>query len=679
MATSSHQRLRSSLLLAGVAAAVSLAVGVALVGGQNARGTLERLANARGREIATRVATLASSYMRERRHEVDVLARSPLVVTAARDAASADPQLAVFLRDYPQRSDIAELVLTNSHGVGVVASTGRLGLGTYQQEVWWQAALRDGAFEGYSPGDSSRSGSAVEYAVAVRAPGAARPAGVLRAGVALDRLGQLLATSDLGDGAYLELVDDMGHVIATPNRAQPEPGAQEQAIPREERPVTLVVRTSRGPELVVSAPANQGKWWVLFRQPTSRAYAAVQSTLQTIWLGAAALLVLALLLVWRLGTWVTERVTEPVRAAGAVASRVAGGDLSVTVVTHRTGSSEVGDLLSSVHSMVVALRRLVGAIRGAADEAAAMAAQISASTEQMSASTQEMSATCQDLSRRAAEQAQLVRAAADDTAKILQILTILAAGAEDSVRRNTNLATLARKNKEVLDQSTAQLSKLADEVARGAEEADALATASGEIQKFVTQAKTVATQTNMLALNAAIEAARAGPQGRGFAVVADEVRKLASVAAAAAGETADMVRGVLARVHATRERLIALAQGGAAAREAAQTAAQGLGTVAAEATANDAWSREIAKMTGEVRALVEEITSRLGSVAQGTEGLLASTEEIAASSEQQSASTEEIAASANRLAEAADKLSDAVKSFRLLADEEPPPERQAAD
>ncbi len=247
------------------------------------------------------------------------------------------------------------------------------------------------------------------------------------------------------------------------------------------------------------------------------------------------------------------------------------------------------------------------------------------------------------------------------------------------MRRNTNLATLARKNKEVLDQSTAQLSKLADEVARGAEEADALATASGEIQKFVTQAKTVATQTNMLALNAAIEAARAGPQGRGFAVVADEVRKLASVAAAAAGETADMVRGVLARVHATRERLIALAQGGAAAREAAQTAAQGLGTVAAEATANDAWSREIAKMTGEVRALVEEITSRLGSVAQGTEGLLASTEEIAASSEQQSASTEEIAASANRLAEAADKLSDAVKSFRLLADEEPPPERQAAD
>jgi len=216
-------------------------------------------------------------------------------------------------------------------------------------------------------------------------------------------------------------------------------------------------------------------------------------------------------------------------------------------------------------------------------------------------------------------------------------------------------------------------------VNRGAAEAEALARASSDIQKFVTQAKAVATQTNMLALNAAIEAARAGPQGRGFAVVADEVRKLASVAAAAAGDTGDTVRGVLARVQAIRDRLTQLAQGTGIARDAAQTAAQGLGTVAAEAQANDVWGREIAKMAGEMRSLVEEISARLGSVAQGTETLLASAEEIAASSEEQSASTEEIASSANQLAEAADKLTGAVKSFRLLADEVPPPERQAAD
>src|SRR3989441_11905506 len=133
-----------------------------------------------------------------------------------------------------------------------------------------------------------------------------------------------------------------------------------------------------------------------------------------------------------LGRWLTRRVAAPMRTAGNVAARVASGDLTVAGGAVETVADEIVELQSSVQTMVVALRRLVGAIRSAADEAAAMATEISASTEEMSASTEEMSATCQDLSKRAAEQAQLVRGAADDAAKILQIATVLASGAEDS-------------------------------------------------------------------------------------------------------------------------------------------------------------------------------------------------------------------------------------------------------
>ena len=703
-------QLRQSFLLMGAVVALVLVAGFALLSSRSVTRIVERQANERDQDVATHVASLVGMYLRERRREAEALARSPAIVRAALDGSQqaisrrlpqldtptlermfsqrhvlgGDPELAAYLRDYVQRSEFSELFFTESHGYSVLASN-RTSDFVQSDENWWRQAVTDGLYEGAPRYDSSVAAVSLEYDVAIRAPRLSAPVGVLKAVFPLDRLSQLLTAADAGAGVRLQVVDAQGMLIVggggsgvKPNQADllhPIPDAA--AVPRRERPDTATVPGPSGEDLVVTVPVDNGKWWVVFRQPEGTAYAAARTAAANIVVWTVVLFGATLALLFAFWRRLNKRVTEPVKAAGAIASRVAGGDLSVTV--ERSGTAEVGDLLTSVHSMVVALRRLVGAIRSAADEAAAMATEISASTEQMSASTEEMSATCQDLTKRAAEQAQLVRAGADDAAKILQIATILAAGAEDSVRRNTAVAEVARRNKDVLDQSTVQLATLAEEVNRGAAEAEALARASADIQKFVTQAKAVATQTNMLALNAAIEAARAGPQGRGFAVVADEVRKLASVAAAAAGDTADTVRGVLARVQATRDRLTQLAQGTGVARDAAQTAAQGLGTVAAEAQASDVWGREIAKMAGEMRVLVEEISARLGSVAQGTETLLASAQEIAASSEEQSASTEEIASSANQLAEAADKLTGAVKSFRLLADEEPPPQQQAAD
>src|SRR5437762_4780221 len=609
-------QLRQSFLVTGAAVALVLVTGFALLSSRSASRIVERQANARGQDLATHVASLVDLYLRERRHEAEALAGSPAVVRAALEASQAalrqrlppldiptlermfnqrrelggDPDLAAYLRGYAQHSDFAELFFTESHGYNVLASD-RTSDFVQADEAWWQQAVKTGAYEGAPRYDSSAAVVSLEYDIAIRAPRVAHPVGVLKAVFALARLSQLLAAGDLPGGVRLEVVDAQGRRIVTPDSAELlRPLPQAADIPRESRPATArVVGPDGSADLVVTVPTANGKWWVVFREPERAAYAVARTTATNIVLWTIALFgaALALLVVfWRR---LNRRVTEPVKAAGAIASRVAGGDLSVTVVTERTEDAEVGDLLSSVHSMVVALRRLVGAIRTAADEAAAMATEISASTEEMSASTEEMSATCQDLTKRAAEQAQLVRSGADDATKILQIATILAAGAEDSVRRNT------------------------------------------------------------------------------------------AVAAAGATETADTVRGVLGRVQAMRDRLTQLAHGTGVARSAAQTAAQGLGTVAAEAQASDVWGREIAKMAGEMRTLVEEISARLGSVAQGTETLLASAEEIAASSEQQSASTEEIASSANQLAEAADKLTGAVKSFRLLADEEPPPQQQAAD
>ncbi|NPV92725.1 MAG: methyl-accepting chemotaxis protein [Firmicutes bacterium] len=71
-----------------------------------------------------------------------------------------------------------------------------------------------------------------------------------------------------------------------------------------------------------------------------------------------------------------------------------------------------------------------------------------------------------------------------------------------------------------------------------AEKVQEVARISQEINEVLDFIKNVADQTKMLGLNAAIEAARAGEHGRGFGVVAEEIRKLSDQSK----ETADRIR-----------------------------------------------------------------------------------------------------------------------------------------
>ncbi len=362
-------------------------------------------------------------------------------------------------------------------------------------------------------------------------------------------------------------------------------------------------------------------------------------------------------------SWTVRNILRPLGNTVVVASRVAQGDLSVTVSA--MSASQADGLTESVATMLTELRTLVGAIRTSAQDAAAMAQEISASTEEMSASTQEVSGTCNDLTDRATRQAALVRGAAEDATRILEIAQQLAGSASQAAHRNAALAELARQHRDELAASSTELRILAEEIARGAEEAVALAAASEEIEQFVTETKAIARQTHMLALNAGIEAARAGEEGKGFAVVAEEVKKLAGQAAQAATLTSETVRAVQERVTIARERLLRLARGGDAARATASKAAEGLARVAEDAHHTDAWSRQISQSSGEVRSLIEGIAGKMQEVSGGTEDVAAAAEQIAASAQQLSASTEQVAGSALNLAQGAQGLLSQVGRFRV--------------
>ncbi|MDP3773459.1 MAG: methyl-accepting chemotaxis protein [Gemmatimonadales bacterium] len=700
---SGDRSLQSYLLTFGIVAALIVVAAVAALSWRVAKGYLQSDADRRLADIAQRTSSLIAQYMRERRSELELLASTPTVVAAAEaaDAQAAqqglplntidqlerrftatrslevDPVAKAFLRAAVDRSDFAELFFTESHGYNAVTSEATSDF-VQSDEEWWQRAMQTGWYQSEPTYDESARVVSLQMAAPIVARGTQRRVGVFRGTFDLDRLSRLVASSDAGAGAAVQVVDQFGKLIVGGDSTQllkllPEAPSLTFA---DTVSFTTVQDAEHGTERTATARVGSARWWVVVRQPAERIYESVNAIGKLILVVAITLGVLVVFALFGLGAWLNRRVTKPVERLAAAASAVAQGDLAVDLELTR-GTAEVAHLGSSLIGMVGALRRLVGAIRSAADEAAAMAAEISASTEEMAAAGQEMSSTTQDLSRRAQQQAEVVKAAAVDANRILAIAKRLAETSRDAAARNSALATVAEEHRAQLEESSAALEGLAAEVEKGAAESAALREASNQISRFVAQTKTIATQTNMLALNAAIEAARAGEHGRGFAIVADEVRKLATQAAQAAVTTEGTVQQVLKRVKGAHDAMTRLGEGSAAARRAARTVGEGLGAVAKAAGDNDIWSREINASAVESEQLVQEIAARLDQLAASAESFVASAEEIAASSEEQTAATQEIAASAQNLARAADRLTTAVQSFRLQTHQ--PPLEQAAD
>jgi methyl-accepting chemotaxis protein len=142
-----------------------------------------------------------------------------------------------------------------------------------------------------------------------------------------------------------------------------------------------------------------------------------------------------------------------------------------------------------------------------------------------------------------------------------------------------NLSDRTQAQAASLEQATANVSNISDDVTRNSDAASQVSTTTrglhgeadeagslmhetinnlGPLQQTTARMSEIigtidgiAFQTNILALNAAVEAARAGEAGRGFAVVASEVRNLAHRSQQAAAEVRQLIAESSDRVGAT--------------------------------------------------------------------------------------------------------------------------------
>ncbi|MGE3276428.1 MAG: methyl-accepting chemotaxis protein [Vicinamibacterales bacterium] len=207
-----------------------------------------------------------------------------------------------------------------------------------------------------------------------------------------------------------------------------------------------------------------------------------------------------------------------------------------------------------------------------------------------------------------------------------------AASLEETSASMEEMASMTRQNAQNANHAAALVGESAQEFASCDTALREMVTSMSQIsessQKIARIIKTIdeiAFQTNILALNAAVEAARAGEAGMGFAVVADEVRNLAQRSAQAAKDTASLIDEAVTSAADGDTRLKALA-----------------GSI-----------ERIGSKSGEVKALVEEIstasaqqTQGIDQVAQAIQQMEKVTQTTAATAEESAAASEELSAQA---------------------------------
>ena len=318
------------------------------------------------------------------------------------------------------------------------------------------------------------------------------------------------------------------------------------------------------------------------------------------WLLALLSLTLAVVvvsLVWRMMRKVADALTD----ASRIAHEVAGGNLSVEVITRR--NDEIGDLFRALAAMKTSLVLTVTQVRSATDNINTASAEIASGNQDLSARTEQAASNL------------------EETAASMEQLTSTVRQSADSARQANQLAASASEIAVRGGQVVGQVVTTMDEINHS----------SKKISDIIGVIDAIAFQTNILALNAAVEAARAGEQGRGFAVVAGEVRNLAQRSAEAAKEIKGLIGSSVDRVE-TGSRLVA---------EAGQTMNEIVGSV-----------QRVSDIIGEITAASGEQSDGIGQVNVAVNQLDQMTQQNAALVEESSAAAQSLKDQALNLAKA---------------------------
>lgn len=382
-----------------------------------------------------------------------------------------------------------------------------------------------------------------------------------------------------------------------------------------------------------------------------------------LWIAALWLLAALVTTAVMMLAFLRRHVTNPAAELALMHEAVGRGDLSATYKPS-AANAVVDRLTQSSITMLAQLRGVTGDMRGSAEENSMLASRIRLASQSIASSARESANTSNALSQDAAAREQTIVELSGEANRLASLSTTLREVAQDGLKRDKALRTLAHDNRARLEKASEALESLTADALGSAAAIEELSSAVDEIRAFLILVQKISRQSKILALNAAMEAARAGEHGHGFAVVATEVRRLASTSADAASRTTALVEAMLERVSKSRDSTARTVTTVEQVLETTREGRRSLAKVEEGTLEGEDLSTRMQQSVIESSDLVAAMAKRLNGLVHGTGAFSRAMSNIAASSEEQSRKIEEIAEAAKGLSEGSKRISQLVGTFR---------------
>ena len=236
------------------------------------------------------------------------------------------------------------------------------------------------------------------------------------------------------------------------------------------------------------------------------------------------LILAAIAVIW----YFAQRISQPIKTIALFLAQVAQGDFTRRV--QWSSKDETGDLAKACNEFL--------------DQIQPVIQQVSHSSADINRQSQATKLVAEQALQGASQQQTELSALATAAEELGTTASNVAEHALEASQMTNASQQSANSGQQVLDNASAAVISLAENITQVADAVIALQQDSDNINSILDVIRTIADQTNLLALNAAIEAARAGEQGRGFAVVADEVRSLAQRTQDSTAQIQGMLEGL---------------------------------------------------------------------------------------------------------------------------------------